>query len=613
MIRTITNLLLLCFSANLMAQQADLDIQVPEGPKPWTSLELNNDDDRFQFAIVTDRTGGHRPGVFMDGVNKLNLLQPEFVMSVGDLIEGYTEDLDELDRQWDEFENFVAKLQMPFFYVPGNHDITNKVMEDVYKERFGQTNYYFIYKDVLFMCLNSEDQYRGASRGSISTPQYEWIKKTLSENSDVKWTLLFMHQPLWLQDVDPVRWPDVEELLSDREHTVFVGHRHHYVKYERNNGKYFMLATTGGGSSLRGPEMGEFDHVVWVTMTEQGPILANLQLEGIWSEDVNTEDKQAFIDRVMASNPIRIEPLYTDGDMESGELRIRMTNDADVPMLVKIDAGFSWNYTAALMAPSYEVAPNSVAFATVQLSPRRTSDSKAEQKDAQELHFNISYLDDSKAKLSIPFSYNVAPEKRYEIAAIDTEIDIDGQINEFATLPYTITAEDKAAEDLSASFNLAYTDEDIYFAARVQDSDLQVDTADAGYRQDYLSLIIDAAPMNISAMRTGRSWFSESLVYLLSPATETMPSSDFYAERLPEGTEWICKATDNGYIFEGRIALENIRKQQGENWETLRVQVGIQDRDSGDSEFPRYYWMPNWRGDNNRVGSGMFFRKDMGN
>src|SRR5206468_2697058 len=59
-----------------------------EEKNPWTNLELNNKERDFQFVIVTDRTGGHRPGVFGEAVRKINLLQPEFVISVGDLIEG---------------------------------------------------------------------------------------------------------------------------------------------------------------------------------------------------------------------------------------------------------------------------------------------------------------------------------------------------------------------------------------------------------------------------------------------------------------------------------------------------------------------------------------------
>ena len=79
---------------------------------PWTHLDLRNDPHHFQFAIVTDRTGGHREGVFPDAVRKLNLLQPEFVMSVGDLIEGYTQDRDLLEMQWDEFVGFVESLEL---------------------------------------------------------------------------------------------------------------------------------------------------------------------------------------------------------------------------------------------------------------------------------------------------------------------------------------------------------------------------------------------------------------------------------------------------------------------------------------------------------------------
>ena len=63
-----------------------------KGPHPWSDKPLLDDPSRFHIAIMTDRTGGHRPGVWMQAVESVNLLRPDFVMSVGDLIEGYTED-----------------------------------------------------------------------------------------------------------------------------------------------------------------------------------------------------------------------------------------------------------------------------------------------------------------------------------------------------------------------------------------------------------------------------------------------------------------------------------------------------------------------------------------
>src|SRR5689334_3728915 len=97
--------------------QAPPDVRVAvEERNPWTHLRLNNDPAEFQFAIVSDRTGGQRPGVFRRAVDVLNLLQPQFVLSVGDLVEGYTEDRAVVDAQWREFEAEVGRLRMPFFY-----------------------------------------------------------------------------------------------------------------------------------------------------------------------------------------------------------------------------------------------------------------------------------------------------------------------------------------------------------------------------------------------------------------------------------------------------------------------------------------------------------------
>ena len=42
--------------------------------KPWTGKSFLNDPFEFQFAIVSDRTGGVREGVFPRAVDKLNEL-----------------------------------------------------------------------------------------------------------------------------------------------------------------------------------------------------------------------------------------------------------------------------------------------------------------------------------------------------------------------------------------------------------------------------------------------------------------------------------------------------------------------------------------------------------
>jgi hypothetical protein len=254
-----------------------------EGKNPWTSLSLNNQQRNFQFAIVTDRTGGHRPGVFGAAVKKINLMQPEFVISVGDLIEGYSEDDGQWALEWAEFQAKVQALQMPFFYVPGNHDLSNPLMAENWNRKFGRTYYEFRYHDVLFVALNSEDPPK-SEPFRFSGPQQAWLADVLKRNADVRWTFVFMHKPAWVYadaDHEQTGWNAIERALGDRKYTVFAGHVHVYARFVRNNRDHIMLATTGGDSKLRGKADGEFDQIVWVTMKESEPIIANLLLDGI--------------------------------------------------------------------------------------------------------------------------------------------------------------------------------------------------------------------------------------------------------------------------------------------------------------------------------------------
>jgi hypothetical protein len=263
-----------------------------ESRNPWTHLRLNRSEQQFQFAVISDRTGGHRAGVFSRAVELLNLLQPEFVLSVGDLIEGYT-GAEQAREQWREFQGYAGKLQMPFFYTPGNHDVVTPETANVWQERFGRRYYHFVYKGVLFLILNPYDgpevRSEGGKRlkGTFSAEQLNYVRQALADNASVRWTVVALHAPVWAQpDVAQTGWLEVEKLLAGRNYTVFCGHIHHFRKYVRQGMSYYQLATTGGGSSLRGPDYGEFDHLTWVTMKPDGPALAHLMLDGIYPEDM---------------------------------------------------------------------------------------------------------------------------------------------------------------------------------------------------------------------------------------------------------------------------------------------------------------------------------------
>jgi len=304
-------------SAGLCAQnteffQSDVETQL----KPWTHLEFYNDPDNFQFAIVSDRTGGNRPGMFEDAVSKINILYPEFVLSVGDLINGYTRDTALIKYQWSKVNEIIDDLKMPFFYLPGNHDITNQIMAEEWEKRYGRRYYDFTYKNTLFIIMDSNDD----DDHSLTREQTDFALESIRRHPDVRWTFVLMHHPIWTYDTHG-RFEEIETALSDRDYTVIAGHTHHYTHENRKGQNYYILATSGGGSNLRGNYFGEFDHITWVTMTDGGPSLANLRLDGILPHDIASREtqllagelaKNASFEHVLLCNP---GEKFTDGTL----------------------------------------------------------------------------------------------------------------------------------------------------------------------------------------------------------------------------------------------------------------------------------------------------------
>jgi hypothetical protein len=306
---------------------AHLSIQVQDGPNPWTHLNFNHKASDFQFAILGDQTGYIDWEVFKDAIGKVNLLQPEFVMTVGDLIEGNKPEPEIVDQQWDDFDAQVNRLQMPFFYVPGNHDLrlvgNSKICAKKWRERLGRTYYHFKYHDVLFLCVSTEDfppvqEYTWAN-SHIGQAQVAYFKKVLEENKDVRWTMVFMHEPLYekafFKTYGHNGWEGIEAALQGRKYTVLAGHTHTHDKIIRKGQKYITLATTGGGKNhaKKGPHVGDFDHITWCTMKEDGPVFANIEVDGIWDEEVYSRERAHFVQTVIGKNfsitcsPIRVK------------------------------------------------------------------------------------------------------------------------------------------------------------------------------------------------------------------------------------------------------------------------------------------------------------------
>lgn len=286
--------------------------ELGSGPVPWTAEPADAPDDDFTFAIIGDVNGGERDRIFDVAVAQLAMLQPDLILSIGDLIDGVSENPDSLGAEWNRFDERVRRTGSPFFYVPGNHDATAAALRSMWGERYGPLYYHFIYEDVLFLVLDSEDHtpefrediakarneavallYSGDSEGyehsdyfsmperqtgQIGPEQAAYFERVIAEHPDVRWTFLFLHKPVWQAEDEP-EWARIEAALAGRPYSVFAGHYHIFSHEVRDGHDYTQLATTGGSQS--GASDMAFDQVSLVHMTDDGPSVAHLRMDGI--------------------------------------------------------------------------------------------------------------------------------------------------------------------------------------------------------------------------------------------------------------------------------------------------------------------------------------------
>lgn len=338
--------------------------------KPWTTLSFNNDHDNFRFAIMSDRNGGNRPGIFEDAVTKVNLMQPEFVMCVGDLIAGYTTDTSQIRKEWEEVNETISELEMPFFYLPGNHDISNEIMANEWEKRYGRRYYHFVYRNTLFITLDSNDD----EDFSLTREQTDFVLNTLQSNSGVRWTFLFMHHPIWIRNTDG-RFNEIEEALKGRKFTVIAGHTHQYHHAVRNGGNYYILSTTGAGNSLRGNYFGEFDHISWITMTNDGPVMANLRLDGILPHDIANENTREMARHILANAKLTNILLCNRGTrFTNGTLCLLFENPAETDL--EVDISFFHHHQLQVSRPEIKLVVEGGArqVAEIPLSSSRPLD-----------------------------------------------------------------------------------------------------------------------------------------------------------------------------------------------------------------------------------------------
>lgn len=578
--------------------------------QPWTSDRPRFAPRDFQFVVVSDNTGTPRPGIFREAMEKADLLQPAFIISVGDLIEGYVDTQEELHAQWDEFMTYLEPLTVPFFFVPGNHDVGRQLWHDVYLERVGPTYYYFIYQDVLFLVLDSNDS---DNKGTgYSDAQLAWAKGVLDKHADVRWTFVLQHKPFWISEPD--HWAKAAPLFEGRKHTFFAGHVHNYQFEERGNIQYVTMGTTGGGTRLRGKDFGEFDHVMWVTVTDEGPKMAALALDGILPVDFRTtalaKELSAFRDR----SAVQSKPVLLDGPLAEATWEVSVTNPWNKPLRFK---GFVDGGDALRVSPSaigFIVPPESTVTKRVTASAEPAL--PLHQVQPLALHWTGVYDAFNAPPIQFSDVHRLFAEGRHT-APRREGITVDGKLDDWGVLPYEMREPGqiytnemawKGPQDASFRFGVAHDGDMLYAALEVDDDD--IDGSGVKLWQDFAIFYARAAGEDPAATPLT----PESAVSIVNGPGISAEERAGY-ER--SGSRHVSSALGGQSAFvlgEGRITYEfaiplsSLREVGGASTDHVQFNIGINDFDAADARLgvSLLTWRPNWARGEHFPESGIF-------
>jgi predicted phosphodiesterase len=276
-----------------------------------------------RFAIISDRTGGHTPGVYGDIIDEINRLRPDFVMTVGDLIEGYVDDSARIQAEWDEYDSLVAALSKPIYFCSGNHDIWSEMSADWFRRRKAEPYYSFDRQGLHMVVLEN-----GRWNSSEQLPQeyIDWLRQDLQQASDVAYTMVFYHKPFWYESVFKGE-PDIlhDIFVQNGVDAVFCGHYHEWFSAEIDGIAYTCVGSSGGG--IHPAASGLEYQYAWVTVDADGIHAVPIKKGSVMPWDqASAGDKLAF-DRLKHFGLSTEEPLLVEPGVAVENAAVTMVVD----------------------------------------------------------------------------------------------------------------------------------------------------------------------------------------------------------------------------------------------------------------------------------------------
>lgn len=168
----------------------------------------------FRFVFITDmhlQPERNAPQGFRKAIDKINELNPDFVLTGGDnIMDALGVDKDRMNLQFNLLDSMLNFFKMPVYTTIGNHDVFGIYPKSgieqsdpeygkvVYENKFAKRYYSFDHKGVHYLILDgiSVNEEKRKYYGRVDSEQMEWIKSDLSVVDKKTPIVVSIHIPL---------------------------------------------------------------------------------------------------------------------------------------------------------------------------------------------------------------------------------------------------------------------------------------------------------------------------------------------------------------------------------------------------------------------------------
>ena len=211
-----------------------------------------------RFVILGDRTGGAEPGVYETVWREIAAQRPEFVVSVGDSIQGGDDATAAVE--WREWQKLVEPYRsIPLYLAPGNHDVwytgggekapgSAAVSEKLYRQYSGQPLHYSFDRGQVHVTVLDNSRSDRMPESEIA-----FLEDDLRAHQAARLKVVVSHRPSWLIDAALGNASAPLHLLAKRYGVKYVvaGHVHQLIHTSLDGVEYVSVASSGGHLRLR--------------------------------------------------------------------------------------------------------------------------------------------------------------------------------------------------------------------------------------------------------------------------------------------------------------------------------------------------------------------------